>query len=271
MNHLLSAYLDGELTGRETSEVRAHLDTCPNCQHDYETLQATKRMVASLALKMPREELEGLLIREGRKHETARTQSPFSVRAMAWLLGTHPIALQESRSAALSDRSFLRARPLAATAVLSVAGLWIASAALDTSSYRGGASSDGAWVATANGPGVVYGGPQNTVPAPVLVASSGGGLGYARAAFGPQIPQILRPAFAVWMSPSRGDMGSVSPDQAVSLPIVASSGLPPAPWGRTQNGSAGVSVMNGNPTAFVPAPVSANSPLNRVSFNQYGH
>jgi len=29
---LLSAYLDGELTAREADGVRAHLETCPECQ-----------------------------------------------------------------------------------------------------------------------------------------------------------------------------------------------------------------------------------------------
>ena len=38
----LSAYIDGALGVREMERVKAHLDTCPGCQQDYQGLQAVQ-------------------------------------------------------------------------------------------------------------------------------------------------------------------------------------------------------------------------------------
>lgn len=104
---LLSAYLDAELTLSEMDLIGSHLKECPHCRGEYQSLLDTKRLLASLAHRTSRSEIESLL-RSG--------EDP-------WLI--EPAAGGFFRGA-------LRPKPLAATALLSLAGLWIASASLDT-------------------------------------------------------------------------------------------------------------------------------------------
>lgn len=241
INSLLSAYLDGELSGREMGDVRAHLDTCRSCQNEHETLWATKRMVASLALKVPREELENLLIAQGRRHEAARTESPYYVRMAAWLLGTHPITLQTSGGAMKTSVPFLRPGPLAATALLSLAGFWAASASLDSSGFREGAIADtGNWYAPGAAPSIAYGGEVPSAASPAPVSS-----GYLAASSVP-----LRPAaalLAAWL-PSRSE--NAGEQASVSLPLVTSGSDAPSSWGaRAQKGPP----YSPSASAFLPA------------------
>ncbi|MDO8683300.1 MAG: anti-sigma factor [Armatimonadota bacterium] len=53
LSNLLSAYIDGELTGVEMIEIRNHLDGCPACQEYLDYLRATKRMVGRLRTAQP--------------------------------------------------------------------------------------------------------------------------------------------------------------------------------------------------------------------------
>ncbi len=46
---LLSAYIDGELTAKESKTVEAHLSSCASCRHDLEEIQGLVLFVASLA------------------------------------------------------------------------------------------------------------------------------------------------------------------------------------------------------------------------------
>ena len=57
LNNLLSAYIDGELTGVEMIEIRRHLSDCPGCQGDLDQLRATKRLVGRLATVRPSDDL----------------------------------------------------------------------------------------------------------------------------------------------------------------------------------------------------------------------
>jgi len=45
---LLSAYLDGELTGEEMISVRHHLSACEYCGDEYRSLQVVKKLLGSL-------------------------------------------------------------------------------------------------------------------------------------------------------------------------------------------------------------------------------
>jgi anti-sigma factor RsiW len=47
---MISAYLDGELTRGEVSQLRAHLDSCGKCVADMESLQRVRTAVRSLPL-----------------------------------------------------------------------------------------------------------------------------------------------------------------------------------------------------------------------------
>lgn len=50
---LLSAYVDGELFGREAADVAAHVEACPSCQHEFHDLTVVKDMVGRLPRVSP--------------------------------------------------------------------------------------------------------------------------------------------------------------------------------------------------------------------------
>lgn len=53
---LLSAYVDGELTGAEMLEIRRHLSYCPECSEEHEALLFMKRAVSRLRTVAPRQD-----------------------------------------------------------------------------------------------------------------------------------------------------------------------------------------------------------------------
>jgi len=60
--NLMSAYVDGELTGEDMLVIRRHLSTCPECAEEHESILATKRAVANLATAPPREHLVAAIL-----------------------------------------------------------------------------------------------------------------------------------------------------------------------------------------------------------------
>lgn len=54
--NLLSAYVDGELTGTEMLEIRRHVSTCSECADEYQAVLFTKRAVSRLGAVAPRED-----------------------------------------------------------------------------------------------------------------------------------------------------------------------------------------------------------------------
>lgn len=60
--NLMSAYVDGELTGEEMLAIRRHLSECPECAEEHETVLITKRAVASLAVVRPREDFAASIL-----------------------------------------------------------------------------------------------------------------------------------------------------------------------------------------------------------------
>ena len=117
VNGWLSSYVDGELTGSEMLAIREHLKGCLSCSREHAALRETKRLVASLAYKAPRAELEALLL-----HDRDRVgQRP------GGLVTTVPGVLFADANGA----GGVRVRPLAATVIFSLAGLWLATTALD--------------------------------------------------------------------------------------------------------------------------------------------
>lgn len=120
-NSLLSAYIDAELTGEEMLLLRSHLNECPACAAECRSLRETKQIIASLALKTPRADLEQLLRAQA---ESKERMGPLYRLFPTWAFSPESLRPQERGST-------LRAKPLAATVILSVAGFWLASAALD--------------------------------------------------------------------------------------------------------------------------------------------
>ena len=54
---LLSAYADSELTGGEMLAVRDHLDSCVNCDEEYNSIASLKRLLGSLPYSKPKPDL----------------------------------------------------------------------------------------------------------------------------------------------------------------------------------------------------------------------
>ncbi len=60
MQARFSEYLDGCLNGREMQQIAAHLDACPECAGEWESLRQTQRALAELG---PVPEPKDLLLR----------------------------------------------------------------------------------------------------------------------------------------------------------------------------------------------------------------
>ncbi|NLI01010.1 MAG: hypothetical protein GX446_16130 [Chthonomonadales bacterium] len=55
---LLSAYIDGELTGAESLRIRHHLAECSRCEREHESLLETKLAICGLPVVQPDPEFE---------------------------------------------------------------------------------------------------------------------------------------------------------------------------------------------------------------------
>lgn len=53
VSSLISAYIDGELTGVEMLEMRRHFDECQSCSFEYESLRHTKQLLSHLLYAEP--------------------------------------------------------------------------------------------------------------------------------------------------------------------------------------------------------------------------
>jgi hypothetical protein len=128
VNSLLSAYIDGELTGEEMLTVRAHLGYCPDCQMEHEALLQTKRLLTSLAMRTPRAELESLLVMEIERE----ARRPFRRWLPSFPIPAFFYQIADAWDEAVANTD-MRVRPntVLATVALSVVGLWMASATLD--------------------------------------------------------------------------------------------------------------------------------------------
>ena len=60
---MISAYVDGELTGTEMLEIRRHMSECPQCEHEHESIRAMKHAVSLLRTVPPRQDFAHSIIR----------------------------------------------------------------------------------------------------------------------------------------------------------------------------------------------------------------
>jgi len=125
---LLSAYLDRELTVAEADVVSGHLDSCSLCRSEYESLRETKQMLASLAFQTSRVELEELLLSSA---DRSSRRGPLARFVPEWLSDRLAYWGSLLESAPASSEPPSRFRAVAATALLSLAGICLASASLN--------------------------------------------------------------------------------------------------------------------------------------------
>jgi len=87
---LISAYLDGELSGEEAAAVQAHVSSCPACREDMDSLHAAKSLLARAPRRaMPPElvaELERRLARPLWRELLDRLNPPLRVLVPAGAL-----------------------------------------------------------------------------------------------------------------------------------------------------------------------------------------
>jgi hypothetical protein len=73
---LLSPYLDGAVTGTEMREVQEHLAHCAGCAREYDALQRTQQLLASVGRPKAPADL-GLKLRLAISREAVRIERPF--------------------------------------------------------------------------------------------------------------------------------------------------------------------------------------------------
>jgi anti-sigma factor RsiW len=56
VTNLISAYIDGELTGTEMLAIRRHLSECADCAQEYESMRSLKEAMSRLRTVMPRKD-----------------------------------------------------------------------------------------------------------------------------------------------------------------------------------------------------------------------
>jgi hypothetical protein len=73
---LLSAYLDGAVTGRQMHELSGHLRVCTSCSKNYEALRRTQALVAGIGRTKAPDDLS-LKLRLAISREAARRRRPY--------------------------------------------------------------------------------------------------------------------------------------------------------------------------------------------------
>src|SRR5262250_2773427 len=73
---MLSAYLDGAVTGKQMRELGEHLDDCTSCSVDYNAMRSTQALVSSIGRAKAPADLS-LKLRLAISHEAARRRRPY--------------------------------------------------------------------------------------------------------------------------------------------------------------------------------------------------
>src|SRR5215470_918534 len=73
---MLSAYLDGAITGKQMHKLGAHLQACESCRHEYHGLRRTQSLVAAIGRAKAPDDLT-LKLKLAISHEAARMRRPY--------------------------------------------------------------------------------------------------------------------------------------------------------------------------------------------------
>lgn len=76
--NLMSAYVDGELTGAEMLEIRRHLSDCAECAEEYESIKMVKQMLFRLDAARPKVDLAASIMAKLDVVEVPRYQKVFN-------------------------------------------------------------------------------------------------------------------------------------------------------------------------------------------------
>jgi anti-sigma factor RsiW len=86
--HLLNAYLDGELTETQAAELKRHLADCPGCRRTLEGLRRTDALVSDLPPLAPSADFDRIF---WEKVETLETESRYRIWASYIFRGWRPV------------------------------------------------------------------------------------------------------------------------------------------------------------------------------------
>ncbi len=95
-----SLYLDGAVNGHEMQAIASHLETCPDCNVQFQSLQTVQQSLASLGTVKPPADL-GMRLRLAISHERMRTSTGIAERlresfTLRWQNVLRPLVLQAS-------------------------------------------------------------------------------------------------------------------------------------------------------------------------------
>ena len=91
-----SAYLDGDVSGRQMQSIAAHLDACDPCANEFSSLRSLQRSLAALRPARAPEDL-GMRLRLAISHEAARRRSRLRDRlSLHWDNALRPMLVQVS-------------------------------------------------------------------------------------------------------------------------------------------------------------------------------
>ena len=79
----LSAYVDRELSGDQMIALRSHIERCPECKAEYESLTSLKTALAALPMHEPPKGLDQDVIRMVRRLEPAQARMRLSWTLLA--------------------------------------------------------------------------------------------------------------------------------------------------------------------------------------------
>ncbi len=85
VNHLLSAYIDGELPGHDYRAVATHIANCSDCHSEYHSLVQTKRLLTALRMKQPTGDLAAdVLAKVHASGSVSRPKPAWTTRGMIY-------------------------------------------------------------------------------------------------------------------------------------------------------------------------------------------
>src|SRR5215467_199869 len=73
---MLSAYLDGAVTGKQMRDLSGHLNSCTSCRVEYDALHRAQALVSSIGRAKAPADLS-LKLRLAISHEAARRRRPY--------------------------------------------------------------------------------------------------------------------------------------------------------------------------------------------------
>lgn len=91
-----SAYLDGDVSGKQMQRIARHLEDCPDCRQDFASLRATQRVLSSVGQAKAPADL-GLRLRLAISHEHSKRKSSWiDTVSLKWDNAFRPLLLQVS-------------------------------------------------------------------------------------------------------------------------------------------------------------------------------